>query len=387
MATVTIRNGFNPSTLSDDNFWYVGHISRDASGPTHIAGATSFNENRGGRHILLEGSFTSALRDPINAISYLDDSGNRLITVAFEPGEFTEENLREGRSDIETLRDLLHKADRFELSDASDHVSGFSGNDYIAGLAGHDTLNGGDGRDTLLGGDGNDRLEGEYGKDRLFGGSGNDTLLGDYGQDLLSGGKGDDLLQGGYLNDRLFGNSGNDTLMGGQDNDRAFGGHGRDSLEGEGGNDLLSGGAGRDILSGGDGNDTLRGDGSRDRLLAGEGNDIVEGGAGNDRLHGDAGDDTLEGGLGNDLLTGGRGADTFVFASGHGQDTIRYFATGATGDTIDLTRVAGLDSFDADLTGLFVQQGDDLLIDFEDGNSIRLLGVTQSELSADDFLL
>ena len=58
------------------------------------------------------------------------------------------------------------------------------------------------------------------------------------------------------------------------------------------------------------------------RLSAGAGNDTLIGGMGNDDLYGDAGNDTLIGGAGNDYLAGGDDADTYVFAKGHGSDTV-----------------------------------------------------------------
>ena len=43
---------------------------------------------------------------------------------------------------------------------------------------------------------------------------------------------------------------------------------------------------------------------------------------GDDRLIGASGNDLLDGGSGNDTLSGGNGADTYVFAPGHGQDSL-----------------------------------------------------------------
>ena len=69
----------------------------------------------------------------------------------------------------------------------------------------------------------------------------------------------------------------------------------------------LVGGAGDDYLSGATGDDTLRG------------------GDGNDRIHDNQGRDVIEGGSGDDDLRGGTGAHEFLFAPGHGNDTISYF--------------------------------------------------------------
>ena len=80
-------------------------------------------------------------------------------------------------------------------------------------------------------------------------------------------------------------------------------------------------------------------------------------------------DDRLYGGAGDDTLTGGWGTDTFVFAAGHGDDTITDFFLG--GDKIDLTQITGITSFD-DLT--ISADGDDIVIDLtaHNGGTIRL---------------
>ena len=108
-----------------------------------------------------------------------------------------------------------------------------------------------------------------------------------------------------------------------------------DTLSGQAGDDVLLGGPGADTLSGGAGDDTLDGQGDDDTLYGDGGDDTLYGGAGNDDLYGDGGDD---------VLTGDGGADTFVFAAGHGADTITDFTPGE-GDRIDLSAFADLAGF------------------------------------------
>ena len=84
------------------------------------------------------------------------------------------------------------------------------------------------------------------------------------------------------------------------------------NLQGDNGDDFSSGGAGDDTLWDGTIENTLEG-----------GDDTLEGGEGNDDLWGGAGNDTLNGGAGNDTLWASAGMDTYVFAPGHGNDTIR----------------------------------------------------------------
>ena len=108
--------------------------------------------------------------------------------------------------------------------------------------------------------------------------------------------------------------------------------------------------------------------------------------AGADTLDGRGGDDTLEGGSGDDTMTGGLGDDSFVFADGHGNDTITDFVAGAAGgDVIDLRRLTAAASF-TDVMAAAAQIGDDTVIDFGDGNSITLLGVGSTQLEEQDFL-
>jgi len=103
-------------------------------------------------------------------------------------------------------------------------------------------------------------------------------------------------------------------------------------------------------------------------------------------LFGNLANDTLSGGAGDDVLAGGAGADVFVFDSGSGADTI---ADWEAGDMIQL--VSGLNgSGIADFADLSARIGDaasgDAVIDLGGGNSITLVGVPSSSLSADGFL-
>ena len=148
----------------------------------------------------------------------------------------------------------------------------------------------------------------------------------------------------------------------------------------------LIGTAAADTLSGQDGSDTLEG---------GTGNDTLDGGAGDDTLYGDdgdpdvtgpaEGDDVLDGGGGADILTGGSGADTFVFAAGHGTDTITDFSP-EEADLIDLRALSGITGF-ATLT-LTAEDTDTLLdLSAHGGGTVRLEDIAVADLAAEDFLL
>lgn len=238
-------------------------------------------------------------------------------------------------------------------------------------LHGDDRLSGGTGNDQITGGGGKDYITGDEGDDRLWGDDprmsgeyqGDDTIFGGAGVDLIIAGGGDDTVDGGSENDTIYGDDadmygesvsvldasfhGNDSISGGDGNDQIIGGGGADTLLGGNGNDSIMGDArrfadgtvenmsalyqGADHIDGGDGNDTIWGDAGNDTLNGGVGDDIVDGGVGIDTLTGGAGSDSLWGGAGNDTLIGdadtdyldgGEGDDTYVFAAGHGADTI-----------------------------------------------------------------
>ncbi|MFW5835308.1 MAG: calcium-binding protein, partial [Pseudomonadota bacterium] len=82
-------------------------------------------------------------------------------------------------------------------------------------------------------------------------------------------------------------------------------------------------------------------------------------------------------------LEGGAGADTFVF--GRGRDVIEDFGFGA--DVIELSASLGVSSFDDVLArATTVDGGDDVLVDFGGGNTLRLEDVALASLTADHFV-
>jgi Ca2+-binding RTX toxin-like protein len=137
-----------------------------------------------------------------------------------------------------------------------------------------------------------------------------------------------------------------------------------------------------------DANQTITGTNGNDRLIGKGGDDHLIGGAGNDELYGhdkpgepqtgDTGNDTLEGGAGDDLLSGGAGADIFVFASGHGSDTVLDFELGT--DEIQF-QGTGFSNFAA----LVVTQvaGDTTIVTGQ--GTITLIGITAAALTSGDF--
>lgn len=89
----------------------------------------------------------------------------------------------------------------------------------------------------------------------------------------------------------------------------------------------------------------------------------------------------MEGGAGDDTLTGNAGADKFVFASGHGNDTITDFTDGE--DTIDLSAFTDITGV-SDLTA--VQNGNNTVITIPGGGTITLQDFTSTDLDDSDFV-
>ena len=314
----------------------------------------------------------------------------------------------------------LQGDDNLNGGDGDDFLDGGEGNDHLSGNNGSDTLTGGNGDDRLEGGSGNDILTGGGGNDRLEGGDfeadtyifakghGQDTVVdfaeadrqtdtlrfeGASSADAVFTRKGNDLIIQAYGNadqvsipnyfldykfqyyrfafdDRVIGNADMHqiTVTGqGSDQNESFNGRdtidiihaggGNDTVYAQGGNDILYGEGGDDNLNGGDGDDFLDGGEGNDHLSGNNGSDTLTGGNGDDRLEGGSGNDILTGGGGNDRLEGGDfEADTYIFAKGHGQDTVVDFAE-ADRQT-DTLRFEGASSADA----VFTRKGNDLII-------------------------
>ena len=104
--------------------------------------------------------------------------------------------------------------------------------------------------------------------------------------------------------------------------------------------------------------------------------------AGDLALHGSPHADTLTGNAGANLLLGGGGDDTFVFAPGHGDDTVAEFGRG---DRLDLSGLDGLNSFE----GLdLAQDGPHAVIDLGEhgGGTLTLQYLDAGGLAGEDFI-
>ncbi|GHF12293.1 hypothetical protein GCM10017044_02780 [Kordiimonas sediminis] len=279
--------------------------------------------------------------------------------------------------------------DKIVSTSGDDTIEGGKENNFLVGGAGNDYIDGGDGNDKILAGaddTGNDTIEGGAGNDTIGGGAGDDFLEGGSGSDLLWGGSGNDVI---YLADRINenGDFSRSTAWAGSGQDTVFGGLGSDIIGGGLGSDDISGGLGADTIFGGrdNGDDTIQGGFGNDRIFGGNGfdtidgghdNDILYNGEGDDTVYGGSGDDQLWAGAGDDMLFGGTGRDTFSIISKSGNDVIGDFNIDQ--DILDL-RFSGLINLNA-VKAASSQVGDDLLINLGDGNSIKLLDISASDL-------
>jgi VCBS repeat-containing protein len=105
-----------------------------------------------------------------------------------------------------------------------------------------------------------------------------------------------------------------------------------------------------------------------------------------DVIYGTEGDDELQGLEGFDFLTGGTGNDQFLFLAGHGHDVITDFTAGAGSDDVLVLGELGFMSFE-DVIAVANQQGNDTLLDFGNGDSVLLVGVSSNDLHQDDVVV
>lgn len=205
-----------------------------------------------------------------------------------------------------------------------------------------------------------DVTSGTASDDSMFGASGADELWGANGNDTIESGDGSDIIYGNKGLDIIIGGDGNDTLFGGQNGGTPTGSPAaqRDGVE---------------TISGGNGDDVLYGNHGTDRLIADGGNDTLFGGQDADTLDGGSGDDKLFGNLGDDVYNGGSGADVFGVAKGN--DTINDFGI-FEGDQLSTA---------SDRTAIRAFEND-TWITFENGTSVKLVGVAFTDITDAHFL-
>lgn len=155
-----------------------------------------------------------------------------------------------------------------------------------------------------------------------------------------------------------------------------FGSLGGDTIEVEGGNQLVFGGAEDDLI------DASLTSETGNRIYGQSGDDTLILGTG-DRLFGGDGDDSFFAlSEGDNVITGGAGADQFWIATAEIPEAINIITDFTSGE--DVIGLAGLDIGFDDLG--ITQQGDDTLISLGNDELAKLLGVTASSFTADNFV-
>jgi Ca2+-binding RTX toxin-like protein len=125
---------------------------------------------------------------------------------------------------------------------------------------------------------------------------------------------------------------------------------------------------------------TLTGNSGANTLNGFAGVDVLVGNGGADRLNGGVGADRITGGKGADTLIGGGGIDTFVFSAGDGSDRITDYSV-AAGDKLRLDDAlwSGTALKASGIAAQFGRSvGADMVLDFGDGDTIYLVGVTST---------
>ena len=188
-----------------------------------------------------------------------------------------------------------------------------------------------EGNDAITTGEGDDDVRGRKGDDSLVTRGGDDFVHGRKGNDYISAGDGDDVVRGGAGNDRLDAGAGLDDVRGGKGDDQLSDGEGAPGsiLRGNEGDDLFSFYPGYSssgaVQSGGE----MRGGKGEDDL---RGAAVMDGGRQADVLVSESGDQ---------ILRGGHGDDVFLFYKAAGQDEVLDFGDG---DRLRLLAVKGFET-------------------------------------------
>lgn len=120
------------------------------------------------------------------------------------------------------------------------------------------------------------------------------------------------------------------------------------------------------------GKDVYTGSENGDFAWAGKGNDVIKAMGGNDSVNGEGG---------NDIMTGGSGSDHFFFM---------HEGKGGTDIITDFDAKGGVGNQDFIATDFedvlsIKQVGDDLVLDYGDGDTLTLLDIDKSDFNKNDF--
>lgn len=117
-----------------------------------------------------------------------------------------------------------------------------------------------------------------------------------------------------------------------------------------------------------------------DHVIGSKKGDELGGDYGDDVVEGKGGDDILTGYTGKDVLIGGAGNDTFLFTKTWSIDVIRDFEdSGKDQDVIRLQYKSMWDTVDK------YQDGNDVVLDFGDGDKLIIKDAHQADITQADF--
>jgi Ca2+-binding RTX toxin-like protein len=121
--------------------------------------------------------------------------------------------------------------------------------------------------------------------------------------------------------------------------------------------------------------------GGKDKFSGTDNQDLAWAGKGNDLIKAFGGDDSVNGEGGNDVMIGGAGSDHFFFMHDGkgGNDVVKDFDANGGGDLQDYIAA----EFEDVLS--IKQVGDDVVLNFGDGNTLTLLDTDKSDIKQDDF--
>jgi Ca2+-binding RTX toxin-like protein len=124
------------------------------------------------------------------------------------------------------------------------------------------------------------------------------------------------------------------------------------------------------------------------KLIGGPGQNQLVGGDGEDRIRCGAEGDFVFAKGGNDKVWSGDLADTLVFARNDDRDVVFDFdADGADHDKLDLSRISEIANFRDLKNHHLIQRDEDVIIDVQGSNYIRLKDMSVSDLNRGDFVL
>lgn len=268
--------------------------------------------------------------------------------------------------------------------------TGGAGDEIIAGTGGQDTLRGGAGNDVLFGSFQNDLLEGGDGDDYLFGGSGVDLIRGDGGADTyvvdqfqrsdVSEFRGDNDQN---IVDQLFISSVTDITdvefrRIGSFNDTLFFRSSDGTTTGSVFRHFNEAQPYRRV------EEVRFADGKTYQLQTN-----FTGTAGNDVFVGTAGSDVIDISVtgGEDAIFTGFGDDTVVYEVGDGTVLLGDFRAGAgTFDRVDVSDFGeDFDEF-SEIINAATEVGDDVVVDFGDGDVLTFANTTIAQLDESDFI-